>query len=147
MTYLRVHHHIHFLRMEPTLTILISVTDNQHLVVIRCKLDMTVALLFDRVERADLVFTSVPVHLEVLLLLLLAQGLVQAVDDFFVGTALEGDGLALVVKAEIQQEDDFDASSAGLFDGSNDGAGIERRGLTVGQCKEQRRNMKFVWGR
>jgi len=39
---------------------LIPVTDDQHLVVVRCKLDMTVALLLDCIQRSDLIFPSVP---------------------------------------------------------------------------------------
>lgn len=72
-----------------------------------------------------------PVDLEILLLFLLAQLLVQPINDLFVRTALERDRFALVVETQIEKQDNFNAASASLFDGAYDRAGIQRWCLTM----------------
>ena len=60
---------------------------------------MAITLFDDCVERSYLVFTGIPVYFEVLFLFLFRQFLVEAVDNFFVGSALERDGFAFIVEA------------------------------------------------
>ena len=60
-TYLIIKHDIDFLRVEPALTILIAVANDEHLVVVGGELDMAITLLHDSVERSDLVLPRIPV--------------------------------------------------------------------------------------
>ena len=127
---------------------MIPIPDNHHLVVVRSELDMTVALLLHRVQRPHLVLASVPVDFEKMLLLVLAQDLVQPIHDFLVGAPLERDRLALVVETwrfsagsldqagrqaltEIKQQADLDAAAASLLDGPDNGSRVQRRRLAV----------------
>lgn len=77
----------------------VAVTKNGNLVVKHGKLDVTVPLLVNCVQRPNLVLAGIPVDFEVLLLVFLAKNLVECFDNLFVGTALEGNGFSLVVEA------------------------------------------------
>jgi hypothetical protein len=131
-THLRINHHVHLLGVEPALRVLISISNDQHLVVVRRKLDVAVPLLYHRVERPDLVLAGIPIHFEVLLLVLAPKLLVQPIDDLFVGSALERDGFALVVETQVEEEDDFDTATTRLLDGADNGSGIKRGRLPRG---------------
>lgn len=76
----------------------VAVTENGDLVVKHGKLDVTVPLFMDGIQWSNLILSSIPVNLEMLLLVLLAQDLVERLDDLFVSTALERNRFALVIE-------------------------------------------------
>jgi hypothetical protein len=67
----------------------ISVAKNGDLIVKHGKLDVAVSLLVDSIQRPDLILAGIPVHLEVLLLVFLAEDFVEIDDDLFVCSTLE----------------------------------------------------------
>ena len=75
-------------------------------------LDVAVPLLLDSIERSDLVFTGVPVYMQILLVFGPVELFVHLFDYLFVGTALERHTLALVVEAKIYVYRHLDASTA-----------------------------------
>lgn len=52
----------------------------------------------DGIQWSNLILSSIPVDLEMLLLVLLAQDLVERLDNLFVSTALERNRFALVIE-------------------------------------------------
>jgi hypothetical protein len=85
-------------RQRTTLTH-VTVTENGNLVIKHGKLDVTVPLLVNGIQRPNLVLAGVPVDFEVLLLILLAKDLVECLDNLFVGTTLEGDRFSLIIES------------------------------------------------
>lgn len=83
--------------------------------------------------------TSIPVHVQVVLLAKFAQLAVQAEDDLLVRATLERNTLALVVEAKVEEERDgdalpgFAAAGARLDDASDDRCGIQCGCLAVAE--------------
>lgn len=50
--------------MHPTLRILVAITEDGHLVIEHGEFDVTISLLLDRVQGADLVFAGIPARVE-----------------------------------------------------------------------------------
>jgi hypothetical protein len=76
--------------VEDGLGIHVAVSETHDFVVKGSKLDVTVTLLLDGVQRPHLVLSSVPVHLEMFRLALGAQLLVQSVNDLLVRAPWNG---------------------------------------------------------
>jgi hypothetical protein len=77
----------------------ISVAENGDLIVKHRELDVAVSLLVNSIQRPNLILAGIPVHLEVLFLVFLAEDFVKVDDDLFVCSALEGNRFALIVEA------------------------------------------------
>ena len=90
---------------------------------------MAVPLLLYRIQWTDLVFAGVPVDMQVLLVVRSVELLVHLLYDLFVGTALEGHALALVVEAEIDVDRHLDTSATRVERSSDYRFGIECRCL------------------
>ena len=76
----------------------VSVPKDGNLVIEHSKLDVAVSLLMDGIQRPNLILAGIPVHLQVLLFILLAEDLVEIYYDLFICAALEWNGFALVVE-------------------------------------------------
>lgn len=62
---------------------------------------MAVSLLVNGIQRADLVLAGIPVHLQVLLLVLLAENLVKIHYHLFISATLKRNRFALVVETYV----------------------------------------------
>lgn len=65
---------------------------------------MAVSLLVNGIQRTNLVLAGIPVHLQVLLLVLLAENLVKIHYHLFISAALKRNRFALVVKAYMNRK-------------------------------------------
>jgi hypothetical protein len=60
--FLLIDHYVGLLAVHPTLSVLISITEDRHFIVEHREFDMTVSLFLDCVQRSDLILTSVPAN-------------------------------------------------------------------------------------
>ena len=132
--------------MEPGLSVLIAVSLDANLIIdlhelrethqssfadyCRCAyLYMTVTLLLDGIQRADLIFANVPEDMQILLMIGRLQIFVHTLDDLFVRASLKRHALAFVIKAEVDPDRDLYTTSTCFQCRTNNRFGVEGRRL------------------
>ena len=125
-----VDHDIHFLRMIPTLTILIPTPHNPDMPIDNHQFDMATPSFEAIMNRSLLIFGYIHKHLQISMILQL-QVLVESVGKALVMTSLQGKHFAGVVVAETVDVCYFYAATTCTEDGGGQGLGVDVGGLDV----------------